>query len=660
MKIAVLSFFLLTGPLIQAQTPDSIWQRGMKCFDQQNFHGVIAYMDTLLGLAPDYSNALYNRGISKISLGDFESACVDLKLAQNQGLKEIQHFTDYMCDPEFIRDVLIKQFYKKETVYPELGYRPRYTRADTLRGALRPERTCFDVFFYDLRVKIMPKGKKIQGSNSIYFRIVHPTRKIQIDLFAGYQITGILWNGSQLAWHREYNAVFIDFPQELLAGEKHNITIFYGGKPLTAPNPPWDGGFVWQRDKNKDLWLGVACEHLGASSWWPNKDHLTDKPDSMRISLEVPKGYQAVSNGDLQRIEAAGRKFDRFTWFVDYPINNYNVTFYIGKYTAFSDTLVQDNDTLKLDYNVLTFNLDIATEHFKQTRDIVSFYNQAFGYYPFAKDGFGLVESPYEGMEHQSAIAYGNGYNKNNTRDYRNQLYDYIIVHEGAHEWWGNSVTACDMADIWIHEGFATYAEYLFLESKFGKNEYLYELADKSRYIFNIWPMVQNRDVNENTFAGNDVYNKGAMLLHCLRCTINNDSLFFAILHDFCISNRYKTVNTNDFVAFVNRYTASDYTAFFNIYLYDTRLPVLDYTFTNDLGDLVMKYRWTGVEEGFIMPFGIATSNKESLRLVADTSWKEVRIPQTAWFNFYNIWKGYEGSVDNSFTYFNTRCGNYK
>ena len=645
---------------MQAQTPDSLWQKGLKCFEQQHFHGVIAYMDTLLGVAPDYSNALYNRGIAKISLGDIASACVDFELAQNQGLKENRRFTDYMCNTDFIRDLLLKQFYKKETVYPELGYRPRYTRADTLRGALRPERTCFDVYFYDLLVKIMPKGKKIEGSNAVYFRIVHPTRKIQIDLFANYQISGILWNGKLLAWHREYNAVFIDFPQELLTGEKHIITIFYRGKPDVAPNPPWDGGFVWKHDKNKDLWLGVACEHLGASSWWPNKDHLTDKPDSMRINLEVPKGYQAVSNGDLQKVEAAGRKFDRFTWMVDYPINNYNVTFYVGKYTSFGDTLIQGNDSLKLDYNVLTYNLDIAREHFKQARDILSFYNKAFGYYPFAKDGFGLVESPYEGMEHQSAIAYGNGYNKNNSQDYRNQLYDYIIVHEGAHEWWGNSVTAGDMADIWIHEGFATYAEYLFLESKFGKEEYLYELADKSRYIFNVWPMVQNRDVNENSFASNDVYNKGAMLLHCLRCTINNDTLFFAVLHDFCISNRYKTVNSNDFMAFVNRYTDSDFTAFFNIYLYDTKLPVLDYTYINDHGDLVIKYRWTGVEEGFVMPFGISTNNKESLRLLADTSWKEVRITETAWFNFYNLWKGYEGSLDNSFTYFNTHCGNYK
>jgi aminopeptidase N len=658
MKIAACLFIFFPGILLQAQKPDTLWQRSLRCYEQQNFHGAIANADTLLNLTPDFSEAFDLRGIARIGLGDIESACNDLTQAQNLESGENRRFTEFLCNPEFIRDVLLKQYYKKVAVSPETGYRPLYTRADSLRGALRPERTCFDVYFYDLQVKIIPGRKKIEGSNLIYFHVVNPTRKIQIDLFDNYQVTSISWNGNELTWHREYNALFIDFPQELPAGQNHILKIAWQGKPETAPNPPWDGGFVWKRDEHKKLWLGVACEYLGASSWWPNKDHFTDKPDSVKIALEVPKGYQAVSNGDLEKVEPTTRKYNRFTWLVEYPINNYNVTFYVGKYTAFSDTLIQHHDTLKLDYNVLTYNLDKAKEHFKQTLDVVSFYNKAFGFYPFAKDGFGLVESPYEGMEHQSAIAYGHGYNKNSNQEYRNQLYDYIIVHEAAHEWWGNSVTASDMADIWIHEGFATYAEYLFLENKFGKDEYMYELTDKSQYIFNVWPMVQHRDVNENTFAGNDVYNKGAMMLHCLRCSINNDSLFFNIIRDFCISNRYKTVNSNDFVAFVNQNTGADHTAFFKKYLTDTRLPILEYAFSRDSNNLVVKYRWTGVEEGFVMPFGIATSKKESMRIVADSSWKEIRLAETEWFNFYNLWKGYEGCPDNAFTYFNTRWVN--
>jgi aminopeptidase N len=658
MKFKILLFSLIIAPMVRAQAPDSIWQSSLKSFEEGNYHGVIEKMNDLLRLVPLNTNAYYNRGVAKISLGDLDNACADLRTAQSLGLDENKSFIGYTCDPGFVREFLLKEFYKKETVYPELGYRPRYTRADTLRGALRAERTCYNVYYYDLRVRIIPQGKKIEGSNAIHFQVIQPSRRIQVDLFDNFKITAILWNDTSLAWRREYNALFIDFPRELQPGENHLITIAYQGKPVIAPNPPWDGGFVWEHDKNKDLWLGVACEHLGASSWWPTKDHLTDKPDSMQITLEVPKGYQAVSNGTLRKSEPVNKKYDRFSWFVHYPINNYNVTFYVGKYTAFSDTLVQGSDTLCLDYNVLTDNLDIAREHFQQTREIVTFYNEAFGFYPFQKDGFGLVESSYEGMEHQSAIAYGNGYMKDNSEVYRNKYYDYIIVHEAAHEWWGNSVTACDMADIWIHEGFATYAEYMFLENRLGKQEYLYELSDKSRYIFNVWPLVQNRDVNENTFASNDVYHKGAMLLHCLRCTINNDSLFYSILRDFCITNRYKTVNSDDFIRFVNLYTGSDYSAFFKKYLYDTGLPVLAYSYSSENGEIVLKYRWTGVEEGFVMPFGIETDRKESLRLVADTQWKEVRIPDAAWFNFYNLWKGYTGSKDNSFTYFHTLCEN--
>ncbi len=646
---------LLCGALTQAQLTDTLWQKSLKCYDLRDYHGVVSYTDSLLQLAPNFSSALDLRGISKFALGDVESACHDLVSAQNLEVNENRRFTEFMCNPGFTTDLLVKQFYGKEKVYPELGYRPRYTRADTLRGALRAERTCFDVNYYDIRVKIIPCRKRIDAGTDIYFNVVHATRRIQIDLFDNFTINGIFWQNKLLAWHREFNALFIDFPEELTPGQHHMVTIEYQGRPQNAPNPPWDGGFVWKRDENKNLWLGVACEHLGASSWWPNKDHLSDKPDSVRLSLEIPGAYQAVSNGDLEKVEHTRGRFTRFTWLTEYPINNYNVTFYVGKYTSFSDTLVDGTDTLRFDYNVLSGNLDAARKHFKQALEVVSFYNKAFGFYPFAKDGFGLVESSYEGMEHQSAIAYGNGYDKNNRQEYRNQIYDFIIVHEAAHEWWGNSITAADMADVWIHEGFATYAEYMFLEDRLGKEEYMYELTEKSQYIFNVWPMVQNRDVNENAFAGNDVYNKGAMLLHCLRCCINNDTLFLGLIHDFSTSYRYQTVTTDDFVNFVNQYTNSDFTAFFRKYLFDTKLPVLEYEFSTNQEDLKFRYRWTGVNEGFVMPFGISTNNKESMRLVADCSWREITLPGTAWFNFYNLWRGYQGCPDNAFTYYHTR-----
>jgi aminopeptidase N len=659
MKVIFLVEALFISAILHAQPPDSIWQRSLRKFEQKNYHGVIEDMNALLKELPDLSDAFYNRGVAKYNLGDVDDACTDMQLAEAKGLDKNNPFINYLCNKKFTANLLLKQFYKNQTVNPALGYRPSYTRADSLRGSLRPERTCFDVYFYDLRVKIIPKGKKIEGRNNIYFHIKKPSRVIQIDLFDNYRINSIVWNGNKLRYKREYNALFIEFPQILQVGEDHIISLTYKGKPPVAPNPPWDGGFVWDRDENNDLWLGVACEHLGASSWWPNKDHLSDKPDSMLINLQIPKDYQAVSNGNLREIINLDQNYNEFKWFVSYPINNYNVTFYVGKYVSFSDTLISGKDTVRFDYNVLNYNLDKAKEHFKQTLDIIAFYNRAFGIYPFQRDGLALVESPYEGMEHQSAIAYGNKYDNANANAYRNQKYDFIIVHEVAHEWWGNSVTAADMADIWIHEGFATYAEYMFIEDKFGKDEYLYELTDKSGYIFNFWPMVQNRNVNENSLAGNDVYNKGAMMLHCLRCCISNDSLFFNIIRDFCIQNRYGTVTSDDFIRFVNQKTNSDYTPFFRKYLYDTQLPVLSYEYTHEDDNLVIKYRWIGVENGFFMPLCIETDDKESIRLVATTNWQEIIIPGAKWFNFYNLQKGYEGSIDNSFTYFHTDCMNY-
>jgi aminopeptidase N len=655
---AVLVIIVLTVPPLKGQTLDSIWQRSLKRFEINDYHGAIEDLNLILRRFPGTASALYNRGIARLNLGDNDNACSDLDQARSAGSKENRLALNYVCNQEFMRDLMVKEYYPKQKVYPEYGYRPKYTHADTLRGSLNYFRNCYDVNYYDLQVKILPLRKRIQGSNAIYFRVTAPARTIQIDLLSRYAVSSVSLDGTPVPFRREENTIMVDFPRILQTGEQHAVRVVYRGKPINAPNPPWDGGFVWKKDKNKDLWLGVACEHLGASSWWPTKDHLSDKPDSMQIGIEVPDGYQVVSNGNLRKVEHPTQRTSRFTWFVSYPINNYNVTFYAGKYTAFSDTLAEGQDTLRMDYNVLSYNLDVAKRHFEQTRDVLSFYNKAFGFYPFPRDGFGLVESPYEGMEHQSAIAYGNGYDKNNGDEYRNKLYDYIIVHEAAHEWWGNSVTAADMADVWIHEGFATYAELMFLEHRFGEEEYLFELFQKCQYIFNIWPMVQHRGVNENTFASNDVYNKGAMMLHSLRCTINNDSLFFDMIRNFNLKYRYQTVCSDDFVNFVNQATGEDYRPFFNKYLYETRLPVLEYRYARENGNLVLKYRWTEVEPGFRMPFGIGTNLKESFRLEGTTEWKEQQISDTDWFNFYNLATDYAGCPHNAFTYYRTRCLN--
>ncbi len=642
-----------------AQNADSIWQQAIYDFSLQNFHGAIENMSQLIEIDPQNSDAFFDRGRAKLLIGDSDGACSDFNNAIKLGTGKRKRLIRYYCEPEYKLRYLKKYFYENDTLLPENNYRPRYTRADTLRGALKAERTCFDVYYYDLTVRIFPKSKEIQGINDIYFNVLKQTQRIQIDLFDNYTIRKILWQKQELKFEREFNAVFVKFPAMLEPGEKHMITVSYDGKPDKAKDPPWKGGFVWKRDKKFNKWAGVACEHLGASSWWPNKDHLSDEPDSMKINIEVPDKYMAISNGTLRNTENLNKSYKRFEWFVSYPINNYNVTFYMGKYTHFYDTLVLDNDTLLMKYYVLPANLEKAKEHFTQAKQVVKFYNDIFGKYPFMRDGFGLVESPYSGMEHQTAIAYGNAYSNKKGYGYRNKQYDYIIVHEAAHEWWGNSMSAGDMADGWIHEAFATYAEMLFIENVFGREEYLYELNTKTSYIYNFWPMVQNRDVNENSFAGNDIYNKGAMMLHCLRCTLNNDSLFFKLLKDLCLQYRYKIVDSDDIIEFVNHYTNDDYSAFFNKYLYDTRIPVLEYSFRSDTSGLIFSYKWTEVEEGFKMPFCIETDNKKSIRLTGTTKEQEIKLEDTSWFNFYNQWKGYEGVEKNSFTYFQTRCTNY-
>ncbi|NJK85639.1 MAG: M1 family metallopeptidase [Bacteroidales bacterium] len=283
----------------------------------------------------------------------------------------------------------------------------------------------------------------------------------------------------------------------------------------------------------------------------------------MMIRLKVPKGYTAVSNGTLKKQFRSEAKYDQFEWFVSYPINNYNVTFYLGKFEYFSDSVEIQGDNLLLKYYVLPYNLEKAKTHFEQSKQILKAYSKFFGKYPFMRDGFGLVESPYEGMEHQTAIAYGNSYSNVENNTYRKKEFDYIIVHEAAHEWWGNAVSAVDMADIWIHEGFATYAEFLLVEDVYGKDEYNYEINQKRKFIFNFWPVVENYDVNENSFASNDVYTKGAMILHCLRSTINNDSLFFKIIRDFFKENEFNVVTTQQFIDLVNQSTGKNFTPFF-------------------------------------------------------------------------------------------------
>lgn len=653
-----ISFFsvLLVLNNLSAQVQVEHWMDAMTCFKENDYHGAITSLNKYLQVVPGDQNAYYNRGISKLNLGDYSGACEDITFAESSGFKSGQELSKFLCDTTFRLNMLKKQFYSDDKLYPENNYRPLYTKKDSLRGALRPERTCFDVYYYNLSVKIIPKGKKIEGENKIYFHAINQSNTIQIDLFENYTIEDIIFDNTSLQFKREYNAVFIRFPFTLVPGKDYSISVKYSGKPHIAEKPPWQGGFVWEKDKKGNLWAGVACEHLGASSWWPNKDHLSDEPDSMQINISVPAGYTAVSNGVLRKKIDEGRKNTRFEWFVNNPINNYNVTFYLGEYAYFEDSMQIDSKNLLLKYYVLPYNLEKAKSHFQQTKEVLEVYNTVYGSYPFMEDGFGLVESPYEGMEHQTAIAYGYGYTNDNKHYLKGKDYDYIIIHEAAHEWWGNAVSAADMADIWLHEGFATYSELLFIEKKYGKEDYDKEAIERRKYIFNFWPLVENYDVNENSFASSDVYNKGATTLYSLRCCINNDSLFFNIIQEYFEKYKHKTTTTNDFINLVNERTGQDYTSFFEKYLYEEELPILSYSIkTDDSGNLIFKFRWDGVKDGFTMPFAVHTNDGNSLRFIATTEDTEVTLEGIKWFNFYNEWQEIKNVADNSLTYFRTK-----
>ena len=660
-SVVTLSLFIfLTLPAQEPENNDYLQRqdRIIRLLDTKDYYPALKAIDSFLRIYPYSPLMYYNRGITRYLLNDIPGSRTDLTIAKALGLKGHDKLIDFICSKDYLANVLAEPYMGRKTKLKAFNnYRPVYTRKDSLRGALRPERTCYDVFFYDLFVHLHPFLKRIQGSNHIYFITVQDARIIQIDLFAGYRIHAITRNGQPLVWRREYDAVFVDLGETLPAGRRECITVVYSGKPRKAPNPPWDGGFVWKRSKGK-YWAGVACEHLGASAWWPNKDHLSDKPDSMRITLRVPAGYQAIANGTLQHI-SKGKRWDDFSWFVHYPINNYNVTFYLGDFVSFSDTIRNSHHTYPVDYYVLPHHLQVAREYYRNTKEMVRIYEELFGEYAYPLDGMGMVEAPFSGMEHQGAIAIGDDYQRSPGKGEDAKEFPYLLVHETAHEWWGNTVTMQDMADAWISEAFATYTESLLEEKKYGHTAYLEKIAGNMQNIRNIWPVVGNRDVNENTFIGNDIYHKGAVMLHLLRCIINNDSIFFGLLKSFYQHNQFKTLVTDDVINFIHQYTGHDYSDFFHKFLYDTDPPILEYSYRYEGDTLIFSYRFTGVGEHFSMPFSITINDEKNFRLTGTTEEQTFVMPGTKKFFLPNE-KNFDKNnlTANSFTYYWTRLKN--
>lgn len=490
-----------------------------------------------------------------------------------------------------------------------------FTREDSLRGALRIERTCYDVQHYDLNLTFNFEEQSIAGYNDIHLLARHSFRWFQIDLFENMVIDSIVHGGYQLEYKREHQAVFVKTRYEIAGQHNEVIRVYYHGKPQIAKNAPWDGGFVWKKDSKGNTWAGVACEGTGASLWWPNKDHLADEPKSMNINLTVPKGFQAIANGRASGIEKNG-DMTTYKWKVSYPINNYNVSFYIGKYAKIED---QYGD-LDLTYYVLEKNKKKAKKHFEQSKKMLECFEHYFGTYPFKNDGYKLVESPYWGMEHQSAIAYGHDYTNNAFG------FDFILVHESGHEWWGNHVSMADHADLWIHEAFTTYSEMLYVEYFQGYDASVEYLKSITKKIQNIDAMHGPYNVNFNDYKSADMYYKGAAMLHQLRLILANDDLWFNILKGIQTQFGGQNISSSQLINYINQRAGLDLTSFFHQYINHESLPELQYGLMTKDDKTWLYYRYSAVEPDFSAPILMSVNGKPTKWLSPTLQWTKMKL----------------------------------
>jgi aminopeptidase N len=496
------------------------------------------------------------------------------------------------------------------------------TRRDTLQGGLRPERTTYDVQRYDLNIKVDPDKKFISGYTDITFKVVESTSKIQVDLFANMAVDSIIFNAKKLTYKRDNDAVFITFSKPLSKGAEEKIRFYYSGKPLPAENAPWDGGFVFKKDSAVKPWIGVAVQGTGASLWYPVKDHQTDEPDrGASIKVAVPNGLMNVSNGRFLGNEDLKNGYTRWDWEVKNPINTYDITLNIADYVHMHDT----NNGLDLDYYVLRENEAKAKVHFEEVKDMLNCFEKKFGQYPFFEDGYKLVETPYLGMEHQSAVAYGNRYLKGYMGTDLSHTgigmnFDYIIVHESGHEWFGNSITSKDIADMWIHEGFTTYSESVYVECRYGYEKAMQYVNGSGRNAMNNAPIIGIFGLNKR--GSGDMYFKGALMLNTIRHIINDDDKWWKLILDYSVHFKKQIIETQDVLDFFNKESGLDFTSVFNQYLRYVNIPVLQLKQNGKN----LEYRWQTDEPNFKMPVDVTIKGK-AFRLNVTNDWQKAALP---------------------------------
>ena len=498
------------------------------------------------------------------------------------------------------------------------------TRQDSLRGSITPEREWWDLTYYHLDIKVEPYKKYISGSNTVGYKVLKSNKTMQIDLQEPMEITSVIANGKPLKFNREGNAYFIELKSKQKKNDVNYIEIFYEGFPKEAIRAPWDGGLSWTKDDNGNHFIATSCQGLGASVWWPNKDHMYDEVDSMLISVNVPKHLTNVSNGRLRKVTNHKNNTKTFDWFVTNPINNYGVNINIGDYVSFSEVYKGEKGDLDIDNYVLSYNLDKAKEQFKQVPMMIEAFEHWFGPYPFYEDSFKMVEVPYLGMEHQSSITYGNKYQNGYLgRDLSGSgwglKFDYIIIHEGGHEWFANNITYKDIADMWVHEGFTCYSENLYVDYFFGKQASAEYVIGTRRGISNKKPIIGQYDINRE--GSGDMYSKGANLLHTIRQLAKDDEVWRQTLRGLNEEFYHSTVTTKEIEDYISKSIGIDLSKVFDQYLRDVRVPVFEYEISN--GEL--KYRWNNVIDGFNMPIEVIIDGKNTV-LYSITEFKKIPI----------------------------------
>lgn len=498
-----------------------------------------------------------------------------------------------------------------------------FTRQDSLRGSITKERAWWDLKKYHLDIKVNPADSTISGSNTIKYQVLQEYNSMQIDLQNPMEIFKVIQDGKTLKYRREGNAFFIELVAPQTKGAIKELTVFYGGKPKVAVNPPWDGGITWKKDNNGKPFIASSCQGLGASVWWPNKDHMYDEVENMLISVNVPNNLTNVSNGRLISVKQLKDGTKTYNWYVSNPINNYGVNINIGDYVSFSEKYKGEKGDLDCTYYVLRDNLAKAKKQFQDVPKMLKAFEHLFGPYPFYEDSYKLVEAPYLGMEHQSSVTYGNGYqNGYRGRDLSGTgwglKFDFIIIHESGHEWFANNITYKDIADMWIHESFTNYSESLFVEYYYGKDAGFEYVRGTRKNIKNDKPIIGNYDVNNE--GSGDMYPKGANMLHTIRQLVNDDEKWRGILRVLNSTFYHQTVTTKQIEDYLSQQVGIDLSPVFNQYLRDTKIPTLEYFFK----DNQMGYRWTNGVSGFNMPVKVTLNGKEEL-LQPETEWK--RIP---------------------------------